>query len=136
MLFRIMLERALPRGVEITYSMQCEAFLENLAHAARGLTELQRGDAGRTMEGADEIGEIAKTDVIGDIGYIPAVLGQQACRMAQPRANEILMRGDAQHARKQAQKMERADAGFGCRIVQSDLPMRMRIDPQRGFHRA
>jgi hypothetical protein len=32
--------------------------------------------------------------------------------------------------------VERAKAGLTCGIVQIDLPVRMRIDPQCGFHRA
>jgi hypothetical protein len=71
-----MLYRASLRGVEITYLMKREAFLENLAHAARGLTELQGRDAGGAMERTDEIREIAKADVISDVGDVAAVLGQ------------------------------------------------------------
>ena len=48
--------------------MQGEPFLENLAHAARGLAEFSGGNAGGAVEGADEIGEIAEADVIGDVG--------------------------------------------------------------------
>src|SRR6516225_4987477 len=128
--------RASVREMEITYSVQAEAFLENLAHAARGLAELQRRHAGGAMEGADEIGEIAKADVIGYIGHVPVILGQQPCRMPQPRAKQILMRSDTEHAREQPQEMERADAGFKRRILQGDVPMRMRVEPQRCFHRA
>src|SRR6266581_201994 len=127
---------ALPRGVEITYSMKRETFLENLAHAARGLAELQRGDAGGAVEGADEIGEIAEAYVIGDVGHVPVILGQQARGMPEPRAHQILMRGDAEHAREQPQEMERADAGLGRRIVQIDWRGGMGIEPQRGLHRA
>src|SRR5215475_5545445 len=127
--------RASPREMEITYSVQADAFLENLAHPARGLAELQRRHTGGAMEGADEIGEIAKADVIGDIGHISVILGQQPRRMAQPRAKQVLMRSDTEHAREQPQEMERADAGFKRRILQADLPMRMRIQPQRCFHR-
>ena len=86
------------------------------------------------MEGADEIREIAKADVIGDIGHIPVILGQQPRRMAQPRAKQVLMRSDTEHAREQPQEMERADAGFKRRILQGDVPMRMGIQPQRCFH--
>ena len=72
------------------------------------------------MEGADEIGEIAEADVIGDIGDRAVVVGQPPRRMAQPRAHQILVRGDAEHAREQPQEMERADAGLRGGILQVD----------------
>ena len=56
--------------------MQAKAFLENLALAPRGLPEFQRRDAGRAMEGADEIGEIVEADVIGDFGHGFVIVGQ------------------------------------------------------------
>src|SRR5258708_38944706 len=99
-----MLYRASLRGVEITYLMKREAFLENLAHAARGLAELQGRDAGSAMERAHEIGEIAKTHVIGDVGDVAAVLGQQPRGLLEPAPHEILMRGDPEHAREQPQE--------------------------------
>ena len=65
-----------------------------------------------------------------------AIVGQQTGRMTQPRAHQILVRRNAEHAREQPQEMERADAGLPAAPVQIDLLMRMRIDPQRGFDRA
>src|SRR5437868_6959657 len=56
--------------------------------------------------------------------------------MAQPRAHQILMRGDAEHLPEQPQEMERADAGLIRGILKVDLAMRMGVDPQRGFHGA
>ena len=43
--------------------MQAQPFLENLAHAARGLAEPARRNTGGAVEGSNEIGEIAKPDV-------------------------------------------------------------------------
>src|SRR5262249_9214781 len=57
------------REMAITKSVEGEAFLENLALPPRGLTELERRDPGSAMEGADKIGEIAESDVIGDVGH-------------------------------------------------------------------
>ena len=68
--------------MEISYSVQPEAFLENLAHPPRGLPEFQRRHAGRAMEGADEIGEIVKADIIGDVGHGLVIVGEVAARRA------------------------------------------------------
>ena len=67
--------------------MQGEAFLENLAHPARGLTEFSRRYAGGAVKSADEIGEIAESDVIGDVGHRNVIVDQQARGLAQPRAH-------------------------------------------------
>src|SRR4051812_17269610 len=81
-------------------SVEDEAFPENPALSARGLPELGRRHAGGAVEGADEIGEIAETDVIGDVGDRDIVLGEQARGVPQPRTHQILMRGDAEHGRE------------------------------------
>src|SRR6185437_6810973 len=54
--------RVKPRDLEISYSMQGDAFLENLALAPGVLPELERGHARRAMEGAHKIGEIVEPD--------------------------------------------------------------------------
>ena len=96
-----------------------------------------RRDAGGAVEGADEIGQIAEADVIGDVGDRAVVVGQQPRRVAQPRAHQILMRRDAEHAGEQPQEMERADARPARRRASRSIcSVRMRVDPQRGFHRA
>src|ERR1700704_5547926 len=77
------------------YLAEREAILENLAHSARSLAELSRRHARRTVEGADEVREIAESDVIGDIGNGNVIVGQKPCRMAQPRAHQILVRSHA-----------------------------------------
>ena len=110
--------------------------MENLALASRSLPELERRDAGGAMEGADEVGEVAEADVIGDVGDRDVVVGEQPRRMPQPRAHQILMRGDAEHVCEQPQEMERADFSGRGGLFQIDREVRMRIDPQRGFHRA
>ena len=49
------------------------------------------------------------------------VVGQQARGMAQPRAHQILVRGDAEHAGEQPQEMERAEARPGRRRASSSI---------------
>src|ERR1700730_15519772 len=104
-----------------TSSVQGQAFLENLAHPPRGLAEPARRDARGAVEGAHEVGEIAESDVVGDIGNGPVIVGQKPRRMPQPRAHQILMRGDAEHAREQPQEVERADAGLSRGLLEIDL---------------
>src|SRR5260370_36053840 len=89
----------LPRGLEQGYSVEGKAFLENLAVAPRGRAEFQRRGAGGAMERTHEIGEVAETDIIGDVGDRAVVVGQPPRRMAQPRAHQILVRGDAERVR-------------------------------------
>src|SRR5215813_13079183 len=115
--------------------MKAETFLENLAHPPRRLPELQRRHACCAMKGTDEIGEVIEADVIGDVGHRLVVVGEVARGAAQPRAHQILMRGDAEHGREQAQEMERADAGLARGIFELDLAMRMGVDPERGLDR-
>ena len=68
------------------------------------------------MEGADEIGEIAETDIIGDIGDGAILIGQKPRRMAQPRAHQILVRGDAEHAANSLKKWNGLMAAWRLRL--------------------
>ena len=88
------------------------------------------------MEGADEIGEIAEADVIGDVGDGDVLVSQQPRGMPQARAHQILMRGDAEHAGEQSQEMEWAEAHLPRSLLQIDVSLRIVVDPQRSFHRA
>src|ERR1700748_1515991 len=106
---RVSIAGAEAAPMEMTYSMKPEALLENLALPPRGLPELRRRHAGGAMEGADEIGEVVETDVIGDVGHRFVVVGKVPRGTAQPRAHQILMRGNAERGREQPQEMERAD---------------------------
>ena len=57
------------RGLETTLVSAGRGVLgKSCASRARPARNLQRRDAGGAVEGADEIGEIAEADVIGDIG--------------------------------------------------------------------
>src|SRR5438132_12105716 len=85
-------------GRRSTYSVQGQAFLENLAVAARGLAEPERRHSGGAVERADEVGEVAESDVVGDVGDRNVVVRQQPRGVTQSRAHKILMRGDAKHA--------------------------------------
>src|ERR1022692_4151663 len=82
------------RRSELTSSVQGRAFLENLAQSPRGLTEPARREAGGAMKGADEVGEIAEPDIVGNIGDGEVLVSQQLRRAAQPRAHQVLVRGD------------------------------------------
>src|SRR6185437_10921626 len=53
--------------------------------------------------------------------------------MAQPRAHQILMRGDAEYPREQPQKVKRRDAALAGGLLEADFVLGMRIDPERGL---
>ena len=118
------------------YSVQGEPILENLAVPAGGLAERPRGDAGGAMERAHEIGKIAKSDIVGDIGNRDVLAGEQPRRMPETGTHQILVRCNAEHARKLAQEMEGADTGLIGGIVQIDLALRIGLDPERRFNGA
>src|SRR3954452_21194018 len=115
--------------------MQGQPFLENLAHPARGVAELPRRNPGGAMEGAHEIGEIAKAHVERDVGDGPAISGQHTGRVTQTRAHQILVRRNPEYAREQPEEVEWADISLPRRPVQIDLLMRMGVNPQRSFDR-
>src|SRR6516225_12401488 len=123
------------RDMEITSSVQARPFLENLAHPLRCLPELERRHAGGTVEGADEIGEVAEAYVIGDIGHRLVVFGEQPRGTTQSRAHQILMRGHPEHACEQSQEMKRADPGLAGNVLQRNIEVRMSLDPERRLDR-
>src|SRR6516225_8303657 len=98
--------------MEFTKSVERVAFLENLALPSRRLAELQRRDVG------------------GDVGHGLVIIREKPCGTPQSRAQQVLMRGDAEHARKRAQKMERADPALARDVLQLDVPLRIGIDPE------
>src|SRR5205814_5649140 len=86
-----------------------QTILEDLAIAARGLAEPTRRDAGGAVEGADEVGQIAEADVERDVGDRPVVLGEQAGGAPQPRADQVLLGGDAEDGGEQAEEVKLAE---------------------------
>src|SRR5437667_5917039 len=60
------------------------------------------------MKAADEIRQIAETDIEGNLGNRVLAVGEPARRMPQARTKQVLMRRDAQHAGEKAQEMKRA----------------------------
>lgn len=58
--------------------MQDRAVLENLAVSAGGFAEGTRGYTRGTMEGAHEIREIAKADIVGDVRDGDFLTGEQS----------------------------------------------------------
>src|SRR3974390_3271992 len=125
-----------PRGMETPYSGQDGAILENLAVPAGGLAERPRGDAGGAMERAHEIGEIAKSDIVGDIGDGDVLAGEQPRGLLEAGTHQILVRCHAEHARKLAQEMEGGDTGLIGGGGPNDLAPRVCLDPQRRFNGA
>src|SRR4051812_47164969 len=58
------------------------------------------GEAPEARWKVHEVGEVAKADVIGDVGDRTVVIGEAPGRMAQPRAHQILVRRHAEHVGK------------------------------------
>ena len=88
------------------------------------------------MEGAHEVREVAEPDVEGDVGDRARVLGQQARRVAQAGAHQILVRRHAEHLREEPQEVERAEPGLRGRALEVDRLVRVRVDPERRLDRA
>ena len=109
--------------------------MEDLAVAFRGVAEAAGGHPGGAVEGADEVREVSEADVEGDVGHSSAVVGEQARGVTQARTHQVLVRGDAEHVREQAQEMERTEARFRGGIVEDDGLVRMGVNPERGFDR-
>src|SRR5436853_5582309 len=87
-----------------------QAILEDLAIALSRPPEEARRHACGTVEGADEVRDVAKSDVEGNAGDRGRPVGEEARRAPQPRADEVLVRRDSEHARKQPEEVERAQA--------------------------
>src|SRR5688572_29864855 len=113
-----------------------EPFLENLAVAARSLAKDARRYAGRAVKAAHEVRQVGKADIEGDLGDRLLCVGEQPRRMAQPRAHQILVRRDVEHAGKEPQEMKRAQPGRSRDAIEVEVFARVRVDPVRRFDRA
>ena len=91
-----------------------EAILENLAIVraccASGLPEAARRDAGGAMKGAHEVRQVRESDVECDIDDRAVVLGQRPGGAPQPGPQQVLMRGDSDDVREQAQEVVRTQS--------------------------
>src|SRR6266487_1923528 len=85
-----------------------QAISEDLAIGARAAPEAARRRAGGALERALEVRQVAEPDREGDVRDRAGAVGEQACRVAQPRSDQVLVRGHAQGPREQAQEVERA----------------------------
>jgi hypothetical protein len=88
------------------------------------------------MECANEIGQIAKSDIVGDVGNRSRIVSEQPRSPAQSGAHQVLVRGYTQDPSEESKEVKRAEAELlGC-AFEIDRLMRVGIDPERGFHRA
>src|SRR6058998_565180 len=113
-----------------------ETGLENLAIASGRLAKSPGRDAGRAVERADEVRQIAEPDVERDVGDRRGAVGQEPCGTAEPGPHEILMRRDAEHAREDSEEMKRAQACLARGPIEIDRFVRMLAHPQCGLHGA
>jgi len=107
--------------------------LEDLAIASSCLPEASRRNTGCAMERAYEIGQITETDIECNIGNGLGLVGQQARCMTQPRADQVLVRGNAEHACEKPQEMKCTQAGLFRCTLQIDRLIGMRVHPERRF---
>ena len=107
------------------------AGLENIAllHPLRTLTKGQRRQAGGAAEAAHEVRQVGKTAVERNHRDGQRLFGQQPRRMAQPAADQVLVRRCADDACEQPQEVEAAAAGLGGSTIQVHRPGAMRLDP-------
>jgi hypothetical protein len=91
-----------------------EPILENLALAPGGLAKAPGRHAAGPMEGPREIGEVGEPDLEGDVGDRPPIVGEEALGVAQTAADDVLVRGHAEHAGEDAQEVERAEPCCAC----------------------
>ena len=120
--------------LEVILGRRGEPFLEDLAVAPGGLAGRPRGETPaarwkvRTKLERSPKPTSKATSVIGC-----GVVRQQARGAAQARAHQILVRRHAEHAREEAQEVERAEPGLAGRGGQVDRLVRVRVEPERGL---
>src|SRR5262249_28115558 len=111
------------------------AFLEDLAIAARQFSKLTRRHVRDPMKRAHEIRQIAKANLKSDIRDRPLFLRQQPCGPTKPRAQEVLMRRDTEHACKYAPQVARAEFGHAGRLTEIDRLIGVSVQPKCGLDR-
>src|SRR5882762_4313800 len=107
--------------MEVSLERGRQAILEDLAVALRGAPEAARRDTGRPVERAHEVRQVAEADREGDVGDRARVVREQARRVAQAGANEILVRSHSQDPGEKPQEVERAEAGGARGALEVDL---------------
>src|SRR5215813_864839 len=98
---------SLPR--RSSYAARGEPILENLAIAPGQPAEPSGRDPGGAVEGAHEVREVTESDVERDVRDRASVVGQEARRVAEPAADQVLMRCHAEDAGKDSQEVERTE---------------------------
>src|SRR5436853_7695113 len=92
-----------------------QAILEDLAIALSRPPEQARRHACGAVEGADEVRDVAESDVEGDTGDRGRPVGEEARRAPPPRADEVRVRRGCGHAREQPGAGEGRQAPAGPR---------------------
>lgn len=83
------------------------------------------------MESTHEIGEIAKTDFVSNIGHRLFAAGKKPRSTAQPRTNEILMRGSADDPGEKAQEVKSGKPALLPGRREINFLMGVGVDPMR-----
>src|SRR5215469_1828715 len=87
---------AATQGLPSSQRQSGEPLLEDLPLSFCSLAKASRRYSGGAMKRAHEVGEVAESNVEGYVGNRPAAVCKETCRVAQPGANQVLMRGDSQ----------------------------------------
>src|SRR4051794_36865544 len=110
--------------------------LEDLALAARSLSELTRRNSGRPMERSNEVREIVEPHVERHVGDRGGALSQQPRRPPQPGPDQVLVGRHAERPRERPQEVVRAQARLRGRPRQIDRLVGVLVQPERRFYRS
>lgn len=88
------------------------------------------------MESTHEVREVAEADLDRDVGDRPGVVVEQTRRVAQPRADQILVWCHTEDFGEQSQEMKWAQARLRCGVFQRDGLVRVSVDPECGCNRS
>jgi hypothetical protein len=88
------------------------------------------------VEGAHEVREVAEANVEGDLGDAAVRAAEQARGATQPRAHQVLVWRHPEDFREEPQEVEGAQAHLLRGAFEIDAFVGVRVDPERGFHRA
>src|SRR5215470_6433041 len=107
-----------------SYSARREPILENLAIPSGQPAEPSGRDPGGAVEGAHEVREVAEADVQGDVRDRASIVGQEARRVAEPAADQVLMWRHAEDTGKDSEEVERTEPDLAGHRFEIDGLMR------------
>src|SRR5215471_13226944 len=107
-------------GLPSSQRQNGEPLLENLPVSFCRLAKPSRRYPGGAMKRAHEVGEVAESNVEGYIGNRPAAVCQETGRVAQPGANQVLMRCHSEDLGEKAKEVKGAEPSPARDVVEID----------------